>query len=104
MWVCKECPRSSCYYCATEFDLLEDAIEHVRKHHFSGIRRPGAIGNKDSHGHIWYCFDCDTGLKDHRSFDSDEAMLAHLNDVHGFYITGKNDSTRNEIMCSICYS
>jgi len=47
---------------------LDDAVEHVRKCHHN-IRRPAALGC------YWYCFECDTEWKDHRSYGSSEAML-----------------------------
>lgn len=63
---------------------VDEVIEHLRsKHKLSFIRRPNRPGDQDSHEHVWYCFDgeTDTG-KDHRSFQSGEAMWNHLNDRH----------------------
>ena len=75
------------YYTCTddgnEFWSAADLIEHIRKHYASFIGRPGCPGITDSHGHIWYCFDCEQSLKDHRSFDSDKAMLDHFKQCHG---------------------
>ena len=82
MWHCMICPNHECTWCATTFFDLGDAIEHLRKKHMHFIGRPGAVGSSDGHGHIWYCKGCDTDFKDHRSFNSDEAMLAHLRDRH----------------------
>jgi hypothetical protein len=94
VWVCQLCP-AGCRWCsdrANEFDDLGDAIEHIRKHHdIHSIGRPGAVGCSDSHGHQWYCFDCETAVKDHRSFNSDEAMLQHLTACHHEYIKADMD-------------
>jgi hypothetical protein len=60
-----------------------EVIEHVRTHGEISIDRPAALGVSDNHGHLWYCFNCETKLgKNHRSFQSDEAMWSHLNDCH----------------------
>ncbi|KAE8335237.1 hypothetical protein BDV24DRAFT_144288 [Aspergillus arachidicola] len=76
------------YYTCTEdgndFWGEADLIEHLRKRHYADfIRRPGSLGAMDSHGHVWYCFACVRPVSDHRSFDSDRAMLNHLRDCHG---------------------
>lgn len=63
---------------------LDEVIEHLRKKHKrSFIKRPQGLGISDSHGHVWYCFDCeaDTG-KDHKSFKSGKDMWNHLNSCH----------------------
>ena len=59
---------------------LEEVIEHVRGFHtLHRIQRPGALGQPDSHGHVWYCSRCGNAMgKDHRSFNSDSAMWQHL--------------------------
>ena len=72
-WECK---------CKEVFDDWDDAVEHVRKCHHN-ISRPAALGCYDSHGHCWYCFECETDWKDHRSYGSSKAMLHHLIDCHG---------------------
>ena len=84
MWMCAHCPNSTCSFCSEKFCDLENAIEHVRKcsNHSLDIRRPGAVGDSDSHGHVWYCFECETDWKDHRSYNSSEAMYQHLIDCH----------------------
>lgn len=64
-----------------EFDARE-AIEHVRRFHASFIRRAGRLGEIDAHGHMWYCFNCDSDFRDHRSYDLDDAMWAHLRTNH----------------------
>jgi hypothetical protein len=97
------CPNDSCSSCAEIFDDLEDAIEHVRQHHTSDIRRPGAVGCADSHGHLWYCFGCETTLKDHRSFNSHEAMWSHLKNCHHFDIVRLEDASMDSGYCSICW-
>jgi len=67
--------------CQNDIDGLGAVIEHLRKKHVSYIRLPpGGLGAPDRHRHVWYCFRCEdhkTG-KDHKSFNSDEAMWAHL--------------------------
>lgn len=62
---------------------IQQTIEHVRRYHASFIRRPGRLGDFDTHGHMWYCFDCESRtLNDHRSYDSDRAMWNHLQQSH----------------------
>jgi len=61
---------------------LDEIIEHLRKKHLSFIRRPRALGSRDSHGHLWYCYRCETEIKDHRSFQSNKDMWKHLNSCH----------------------
>ena len=63
------------------FDTRE-AIEHLRRFHVDFIKRPGRPGEIDAHNHMWYCFECSSGFKDHRSYDSDKAMWAHLRHHH----------------------
>lgn len=72
----------TCRFHDEDFESMGDAIEHIRRRHVSFIRRPGRVGCSDSHGHIWYCFDCETKINYHRSFDSDSAMWSHLKDRH----------------------
>lgn len=73
----------TCIDDGNQFWGAADLIEHIRKHHASFIGRPGHPGIADSYGHIWYCFNCERSLKDHRSFNSDKAMLDHLKQCHG---------------------
>ena len=62
---------------------LQEAIEHIRVYHLSSITRPGRPGTVDTHGHMWYCWACESrSLKDHRSFDANEAMWEHLRSRH----------------------
>lgn len=62
---------------------LDKAIEHLRaRHKLRFIGRPNLLGEPDSHGHIWYCFVCPSGQKDHRSFDTSCDMWNHLSDCH----------------------
>lgn len=64
---------------------LGEVIEHLRDKHGLKryITRPSALGNTDSHEHVWYCDQCDdrTG-KGHKSFDSHRAMWQHLQSRH----------------------
>lgn len=66
-----------------DFDT-QQAIEHVRRFHASFIKRAGRLGEFDTHDHMWYCFRCGSDFKDHRSYDSDDAMWAHLLQKHDF--------------------
>lgn len=52
---------------------------------------------QNGHGHMWYCFGCE-GRKgqDHRSFDSDEAMLNHLRTKHPDVVQDINVLPRSE--------
>jgi hypothetical protein len=52
----------------------------------SFIRRPGRLGQTDTHAHYWHCFECGSGLKDHRSFDSNEVIWSHLKSIHSYII------------------
>jgi hypothetical protein len=76
------CARMSCD--EQEFESLNEVIEHVRSaHKLRFIHRPGGLGERDGHGHLWQCFACDTkSFKGHRSYDSDQAMWNHLNSCH----------------------
>jgi hypothetical protein len=66
-----------------DFAGLQEVIEHLRGCHVSFIGRPGSPGQVDGHGHMWYCFDCDScTFSNHRSYDSDKAMWDHLNQNH----------------------
>jgi hypothetical protein len=65
-----------------EYFGLQGAIEHLRRFHVSFINRPGRPGEIDTHDHMWYCFDCRSAFKDHRSYNSDTAMWSHLTDSH----------------------
>ena len=77
----------TCMECGKQMYCTEDVIEHLRKKKCFkyapvDIRRPNALGEEDSHGNVWYCFSCTTSRKDHRSFQSEEAMLQHLMACH----------------------
>lgn len=78
------------WLCQNDQDLdgVGEVIEHLRtKHGLSFIRRPQSLGVADSHGHIWYCFDCETKMgKNHKSFQSHTAMWDHLNACHDFQV------------------
>ena len=41
----------------------------------------------DGHGHMFYCFSCRLPYKDHRSFDSKEALESHCEAKHQLKIT-----------------
>ncbi|PGH30874.1 hypothetical protein GX50_06375 [[Emmonsia] crescens] len=74
-------------YTCTEHEIvcmaLDGVVEHLRAYHTQLIKRPGALGVQDSHGHMWYCFICDSDpFKDHRSYNSHTAMWAHLQHKH----------------------
>ena len=61
---------------------IREAIEHIRRSHASFIGRPGRAGEIDGHNHMWYCYDCGSNIKNHRSYDSDNAMWTHLKRNH----------------------
>jgi hypothetical protein len=70
-----------------DFWVMDEAIEHLRRYHASFIRRPERLRAADSHGHIWYCIDCEyRNLNNHRSFDSHKAMWNHLQCRHGLIL------------------
>ena len=41
----------------------------------------------DGHGHMFYCYSCRSPYKDHRSFDSKEAIESHCEAKHQLKIT-----------------
>eukprot|EP01084_Bolivina_argentea_P067176 122397_1 len=61
-------------------------IEKLRIDYPHSIKRPSAVGMADSHGHIWYCFACETIVNYHRSFDTHQAMYNHLKSNHSEWI------------------
>lgn len=73
----------TCHQHDKDFADKGQAIEHLRAKHVSFIGRP-KFGQTDAHGHYWYCFDCGSGLKNHRSFNSDKAMWSHLKASHSY--------------------
>jgi len=77
------CEDQLCQY-DQDLDSHDVLIEHLRKKHkLSFIKRPYGLGSPDRHGHVWYCFRCETKTgKDHRRFQSDKAMWEHLNRCH----------------------
>ena len=83
MYDCKDCSK----VCTdAEFQSEYDLAKHLRKHH--GVDIHTSSYETDSHGHSWYCFSCNSKSgKDHRSFDSDQALFDHLRTVHGLHIT-----------------
>ena len=65
-----------------EFHSVYDIAKHLRKKH--GVDIHTTTYDVDAHGHSWYCFSCNSKSgKNHRSFDSDQALFDHLRDVHG---------------------
>jgi hypothetical protein len=74
---------STCLVHSDYMESQDSLIEHLRgRHHAGFISRPGPVGYSDAHGHIWYCLDCESVYKSHRSFDSSQAMLDHLRRCH----------------------
>lgn len=63
---------------------LGEVIEHIRRAHNNGsLRRLHALGTRDTHGHLWYCYDCESRSgNDHSSFNSHQAMWNHLSHRH----------------------
>eukprot|EP01083_Nonionella_stella_P205404 748015_1 len=81
---------------------LGDIIETMRKSRRSMIRGPGNLRIPDNHGHIWYCFECETPMKNHRSFNSHEAMYAHIQSKHCDWIKNAlKDIKKQKEMCKI---
>jgi hypothetical protein len=68
---------------------LSGAIEHVRRAHSNGsLKRPHALDTPDTHGHLWYCFECESRSgNDHSSYDSDQAMWDHLSRRHEYCVS-----------------
>jgi len=57
---------------------------HMRKEYNVDVRL--APNGQDSHGHMYYCMSCTSGYKDHKSFDSEQAITDHVRDVHSKHI------------------
>ena len=92
------CCLYCCHYCFKRFISAEDkqthelkhlgdVIENCRRSNPSSIRRPHSVGVQDTHGHIWYCFKCQTYPKNHRSFNSHKEMHAHITKTHSEWIS-----------------
>ena len=81
-----------------DFRTLADVLEHLRKRHASLIRRPASLGIPDSHGHLWYCFYCESDFNDHRSYNSDKAMFDHLRRRHSDVTDSIRRRTRDEFL------
>ena len=64
------------------FDTRKEMAKHLRKEHNIDVR----VCN-DSHGHEYYCMSCGSRFNDHRSFNSDQAMMNHVKDQHGVRLT-----------------
>jgi hypothetical protein len=81
------CADARCQHFYTED--LSGVIEHVRRAHNDGLlKRPHALGTPDTHGHLWYCFECDSRSgNDHSSYDSDQAMWDHLSRCHEYCVS-----------------
>lgn len=75
-------------FCENTLDLYTqgEALEHLRDKHIPFLSRPQGLGVADGHGHIWYCLKCETLLKDHKSFDSHNAVWDHLRSSHNHEI------------------
>lgn len=84
--------KGLCLLCEKEIQYMTDDadayyIDHLRK--CKGcevdIRRPAAVGVADSHGWTWYCFNCVTSDKNHKSFSTSKGLASHLETVHGIH-------------------
>ena len=66
-----------------KFDEMFSLCKHIRKEHGLDVRWNGEY-NLDAHGHCGYCFTCEgrNNNKDHRSFDSEGALLDHIRSSH----------------------
>ncbi|KAE8135277.1 hypothetical protein BDV38DRAFT_252924 [Aspergillus pseudotamarii] len=89
-------------YACTEHDqgfwTQADVNEHLRKQHTSFIKRPARLGIPDSHGHLWYCFGCESQFNDHRSYGSDKAMFDHLRRSHSDVTYSIRRRSRDEFL------
>jgi hypothetical protein len=78
----------------------DKVVESLRKIGVSmnslDIRRPSRVGEYDAHGNMWYCFCCDTFVKDHRSFKSSRAMLDHLKSKHSLELIRTQQYRKDE--------
>jgi hypothetical protein len=66
-----------------------EVIEHIRSIHGlrDSIRRADALNVADTHGNLWYCFDCIGRVHvNHKSFKSNRAMWDHLNKCHDIFL------------------
>ena len=70
-----------------EFQREKDLLRFMRKEEQVDVRC--AIGGLDRHNHKYYCMSCDSNRNDknHRSFDSEQAIVDHCRDKHYLCIT-----------------
>ena len=79
----------TCKQCSNHMNSMQDVAKHLRKECIDriDIRAFGRPGQRDTHGHLWYCFSCEIDWKDHRSFNSNVALLQHLSACHNDMIS-----------------
>ena len=76
------------------FDSLFDLCKHLRRKHYLDVRFSGE--DADAHGHCAYCFACEgKNNKNHRSFDSGDALLSHIQSKHSDDVV----EIRNNLRC-----
>lgn len=66
----------------SEDNVFGHKVEELRRMDPFMIKRPHALGERDTHEHLWYCFGCETRFKDHKSFNSHYAMYHHIRNYH----------------------
>ena len=68
-----------------KFYEMFSLCKHIRRHHGLDVRFSGEE-NLDAHGHCAYCFKCEGQKtnKNHRSFNSEGALLDHIDAMHGW--------------------
>ena len=70
-----------------EFDREQDLLRFIRTKKNVDVR--WADGGVDRHNHMYYCMSCASNRddKNHRSFDSEQAIVDHCRDKHNLCIT-----------------
>jgi len=65
-----------------EFWLEKDLFRYMRQECRVDVR--AAPFGRDSHNHMYYCMSCESnnGYRNHRSFDSEQAIVDHCRDRH----------------------
>ena len=85
-WDCSFLPEEP-----LQFDDIPSLFKHVRREHNLNVQFVG----EDAHGHCGYCFHptCALPHKNHRSFDTEGALLQHISDKHSCDVEIKTCAT-----------
>ena len=67
-----------------ENETVSKFLRKMKNKH--GVHMKQAKKIIDGHGHMFYCFSCRQPYKDHRSFDSKEAIESHCEAKHNLKI------------------